>query len=201
MTYIQSFISGREYLSSEFLGADKFFDVVKNGTVMRDILSGEARLGVGLDCATNTWFAITHTRKAALLYKYVISAHTEIGVGVKSFVGCDIISYPECEFLHGGGRALAINMTNQVLSLSGYKGSVTMWKDKALTWYDTVGPLYNYLVMLCRHFKLNIMQYPVVQFTSDRLKWCTYIEFAQTLAARRFFTKMFMESVSDAIHQ
>lgn len=155
-------------------------------------------LGVGKDTSLMQWIATAHTKKTAMLHKYVDWVKWEHH-GSYAVADADMLYYPEGVVAFygepGENDTLVVRMTQQRLAFCGLKGSVVHFDESIYNSEKShVWTLYDFLIYVSRLCQCNIMRYHFIQFECERLQWYCQLQLTDSVEANRFFTKMWFEA-------
>lgn len=160
-------------------------------------------LGVGLCPEDNTGYVVKHSIKTASLHQYLHTWKCQYSVKVHRLENADTLFYKP---LFGGtnkrSNVIEVQMADHKLSVFGTRGSVVRFMDSETTSMYVGGysratyTLYDFLILMCRSLKVNLMAYEYIRFMSKVHCWVVTLGLKHDVEADRFWTKMWMEAVA-----
>ena len=154
--------------------------------------------GAGIERDNSFYVVVKLSWRDVLLHKYIDEAKTEFCHPEFEKSNEDLGVICEGALIGVGNRPwsgehLALNTTNECIELIGTGGSVVLRTDSPKDDKPRIYNLFGLLVQLCRETEINIMSYKSLRLYSPGRGYETRIKFTESVEARRFFTKMYIE--------
>lgn len=188
--YGETFITGHRDTLYKFLRENaEIYDLSGKKSVYR---SSFDLLGVGFEPGNSSrHIAVPMTQKEALLHKYV-----EVNGRREEVLDSDFANFATDRGLNHfeGTTALEIALLYERLSIFGTKGSIVMWRGKGTSGSTVIISLYDFLCYMSQMLKINIFAYECIQFCSEIHQSYWSIRLDQSVEAKRYFTKMWLDA-------